>query len=57
MPKTVNIKLLEASYTKWNLQIKHGQNTIAMKNEGYKMIGHVPEALASKLFTLTKGTM
>lgn len=33
------------------------QNTTAMKNEGYKMIGHVPEALASKLFTLTKETM
>ena len=33
---------------------KHSQNSIAMKNEGYKLFGHVPEVLSSKLFTLRK---
>ena len=31
---------------------RHSQNAIAGKNKGQQMIGHVPEALASKLFTL-----
>lgn len=31
---------------------KHSQNAIAVKSKDHQVIGHVEEALASKLFTL-----
>lgn len=46
----INIKLVKLC--EGELTNKHIQNAIVVKSKRQQMIGHVPEALASKPFTL-----
>ena len=48
----INIKLVKLYYCEKELTNKHSQNLTAVISKHRKVIGHVPEALASKLLTL-----